>query len=56
MLTNVKPNLKILHPLPRNEEIELAVDNTHYAYYFQQQQMVYRLWQAILSLLLNEQI
>ncbi|MBI5390991.1 aspartate carbamoyltransferase [Candidatus Woesearchaeota archaeon] len=35
-LTNVKPNLKIMHPLPRINEISTLVDETPYAYYFQQ--------------------
>jgi aspartate carbamoyltransferase catalytic subunit len=38
MLTNVKPNMKILHPLPRVNEIDISVDTTPYAYYFQQAQ------------------
>jgi len=36
MLTNVKPNMKILHPLPRVNEITLDVDDNPHAYYFQQ--------------------
>lgn len=36
MLTNVRDNMKILHPLPRVNEIDYAIDNTKYAYYFQQ--------------------
>lgn len=36
MLSNVRPNMKILHPLPRVNEIALDVDDTPYAYYFQQ--------------------
>jgi aspartate carbamoyltransferase len=36
MLSNVRPNMKILHPLPRVNEIALDVDGTPYAYYFQQ--------------------
>ena len=36
MLGGVKPNLKILHPLPRITEIAQDVDETPYAYYFQQ--------------------
>ncbi len=35
-LRNAKNNLKILHPLPRNEEIPNDVDDTPFAYYFQQ--------------------
>ncbi len=33
---NVKPTMKILHPLPRVNEISQDVDDTPYAYYFEQ--------------------
>ncbi len=36
MLLGAKPNMKILHPLPRVNEIALDVDNTNHAYYFDQ--------------------
>jgi aspartate carbamoyltransferase catalytic subunit len=36
MLTNAKPNMKILHPLPRVSEIDRDVDDTKHAYYFEQ--------------------
>jgi len=36
MLKNVKPNLKILHPLPRVNEIHQDVDQSEKAYYFTQ--------------------
>lgn len=36
MLDGVRDNMKILHPLPRITEIATDVDNTPYAYYFQQ--------------------
>lgn len=36
MLSGCKPNLKILHPLPRVQEIATDVDNTPQAYYFDQ--------------------
>ena len=36
MLTHAKPNMKILHPLPRVNEIEYSIDDTPFAYYFQQ--------------------
>lgn len=35
-LGGVKENLKIMHPLPRINEISTDVDSTKYAYYFQQ--------------------
>jgi len=36
MLHSCKANLKILHPLPRVNEIALDVDDTPQAYYFEQ--------------------
>lgn len=36
MLEHSKPNLKVLHPLPRVTEIEYEVDSNPKAYYFQQ--------------------
>ncbi|MBR6699278.1 MAG: aspartate carbamoyltransferase [Bacteroidaceae bacterium] len=38
MLCKVRQNMKILHPLPRVNEIEYSIDDTPYAYYFQQAQ------------------
>ena len=36
LLQNTKPNLRILHPLPRVNEIEQEVDENEKAYYFEQ--------------------
>ena len=36
MLRNAKPNMKILHPLPRVNEIAYDVDDDPHAYYFEQ--------------------
>ena len=36
MLKNTKPNMRILHPLPRVNEIHPDVDNNEKAYYFDQ--------------------
>ncbi|MBD3244382.1 MAG: aspartate carbamoyltransferase [Candidatus Moranbacteria bacterium] len=36
LLKNAKKDLKILHPLPRNDEIAQEVDDTAYAFYFEQ--------------------
>jgi len=36
MLEGTKPNLRILHPLPRVNEIDYDVDENPKAYYFQQ--------------------
>lgn len=38
MLVKARENMKILHPLPRVNEIEYSIDDTPYAYYFQQAQ------------------
>jgi len=53
MLNNAKENLKVLHPLPRIDEINIDVDNTPYAYYFQQAQNGVFARQALLALLLT---
>jgi len=36
MLSHVRPNMKILHPLPRVNEIAYDVDSNPHAYYIQQ--------------------
>ncbi len=36
MLAKAKDNMKILHPLPRVNEIEYAIDDDPHAYYFEQ--------------------
>lgn len=38
MLSKCKPNMRILHPLPRVNEIDYDVDDSPHAYYFQQAQ------------------
>lgn len=53
MLGNVKPNMKILHPLPRVGEIDQDVDDTPYAYYFKQAENGLYVRMAIISYLLN---
>lgn len=55
-LVNVKDNLKILHPLPRIDEITTDVDNTPYAYYFQQAGNGIYARQALLALVLNKNL
>ena len=55
MLKCVRPNLKILHPLPRVDEIHKDVDETPYAYYFEQAQNGVYARQALLALLLTNQ-
>ena len=53
MLEKVKPNLKILHPLPRVNEINKDVDETPYAYYFTQAKNGVFMREAILATLLG---
>ncbi|WP_422135019.1 aspartate carbamoyltransferase [Endozoicomonas sp. ALD040] len=55
-LKGARDNLKILHPLPRVDEIEMAVDSTPHAYYFQQAENGVYARQALLALVLNESI
>jgi len=52
--TKIKPNLKILHPLPRVNEIDMGVDKTPYSHYFIQAANGVYVRQALLALLLNE--
>lgn len=53
MLTDTKPNLKVLHPLPRVNEISVDVDDTEKAYYFQQALNGVYTRMAIISLILG---
>lgn len=53
MLKDVKDNLKILHPLPRVNEIKKDVDDTKYAYYFEQAANALPVRKAILRLILK---
>ena len=54
MLISAKPQLKILHPLPRVDEISTEIDKTPFAYYFQQAKNGIYARMAILALLLNK--
>ena len=53
MLENCKPNLKILHPLPRVNEINTNVDDAEQAYYFQQAQNGVYVRQALIAAILG---
>ncbi|NPA44723.1 MAG: aspartate carbamoyltransferase [Chlorobi bacterium] len=53
LLEGVKNNFKVLHPLPRVNEITTEVDDTKYAYYFQQAKNGVYMRQAIITELLN---
>ena len=52
-LKGCKDNLKVLHPLPRVNEISENVDDTPQAYYFQQAQNGVYIRQALLSTILG---
>lgn len=54
-LHQARENMKVLHPLPRVDEIAHDVDATPYAYYFQQAGNGIFARQALLSLVLNDQ-
>lgn len=53
MLKNTKPNMRILHPLPRVNEIATDVDKNEKAYYFQQARNGVFAREAIISHALN---
>ena len=54
MLENAKQGLKVLHPLPRVNEIDTSVDATEHAYYFQQAENGLYVRQALLCKLLGK--
>ena len=56
MLATARPNMKILHPLPRVDEIHIDVDATSHAYYFEQAENGVYARQALLALVLNETV
>lgn len=53
MLQHTKPNMKILHPLPRVNEIQQEVDDCPQAYYFEQAKNGVYTRQAIICDVLN---
>ncbi len=55
-LGGARENMKVLHPLPRVDEITVDVDDTSHAYYFQQAENGVYARQALLALVLNEQL
>ncbi|NLJ07937.1 MAG: aspartate carbamoyltransferase [Sphingobacteriales bacterium] len=52
-LENAKPGMKVLHPLPRVNEINIEVDQTEKAYYFEQALNGVYVRQAIISMILG---
>ena len=55
-LEKAKSNMRILHPLPRVDEITADVDDTPFAYYFEQAENGVYVRQALLALILNESL
>lgn len=55
-LKDARENMRILHPLPRVDEIATAVDKTAHAWYFQQAGNGICTRQALLSLILKERL
>ncbi|MBM4078104.1 MAG: aspartate carbamoyltransferase [Planctomycetes bacterium] len=53
MLARVKPDLKILHPLPRVDELDPSLDSSDNAVYFQQARNGIPVRQALLALVLG---
>jgi aspartate carbamoyltransferase catalytic subunit len=53
MLNTTKDNLRIMHPLPRVNEIDEDVDNNKRAYYFQQALNGVYVRQALLTSILG---
>jgi aspartate carbamoyltransferase catalytic subunit len=52
-LEGCKPNMRVLHPLPRVNEIAVDVDKTPYAYYFQQARNGVYVRQALIAAILG---
>ena len=55
-LAGAQDNMKVLHPLPRIDEITTDVDKTPYAWYFQQAGNGIYARQALLALVLSETV
>ncbi|MBP3228011.1 MAG: aspartate carbamoyltransferase [Bacteroidaceae bacterium] len=56
MLGAARPNMKILHPLPRVNEIAYDVDDTPFAYYFKQAENGLYMREAIICDVLGESL
>ncbi len=54
-LSKAKKHLRVLHPLPRVDELDTKIDATDHAYYFQQAQNGLYVRQALLLKLLSNQ-
>ncbi|MEK6827801.1 MAG: aspartate carbamoyltransferase, partial [Nanoarchaeota archaeon] len=53
-LQNIKKELKIMHPLPRIDEIDKSIDNTEHAAYFEQAANGIPVRKALLALVLGK--
>ena len=53
-LARAKPDVSIMHPMPRTEEISHSIDGTKNAIYFKQAAYGKELRAALLALVLNE--
>lgn len=56
LLAGAPDHLRVMHPLPRVDEIPVEVDDTPFAYYFQQAENGVYARQALLALILNEEL
>jgi len=54
MLEGVDSKFRVMHPLPRVDEIDFEIDNTRHAYYFQQMNNGLYVRMALLELLIGE--
>jgi len=55
-LSYAKPNMRLLHPLPRLQELPTAIDSSPHAYYFQQAAHAVPVRKAILRYVLGKDI
>lgn len=55
-LKPARPNLRVLHPLPRVDEITVDVDKTEHAYYFEQAENGVYAREALLALVLSDKV
>jgi len=53
LIEGAKPNMIILHPLPRVDELSFSVDNTRHARYFMQARLAVPLRMALLKLVMR---
>lgn len=53
-LNKAKPNLRIMHPLPRLSELPVEIDETPHAYYFEQAQNGLYVRQALLDTIFGD--